>query len=131
MPITSLQQVTQCLLSSCNDITHNLITLLRIIKHIPSLLRNMLECLLESGRLILLIDSNRCNIIYTADQDEFNPAFVFTVTNTLLAQKSVDDGTQRTYISPYDSGSACVESPINIIFLFGSQPLTFSILSTL
>ena len=37
----------------------------------------------------------------------------------------------RPYISPYASGSDCVESPNAIIFLFGSHELIFFIRSTL
>ena len=62
-----------------NKIANNFITLLGVIKDMPRLSWYMLESLLKSWRLVLLLDSDRRDIIYSADKYKLDPALEFTV----------------------------------------------------
>lgn len=53
-------------------------TLVRLFKHMPIFFRHPLERFLEPGRLILLSDTNGVYVYDFSDEDEMDPAGVFS-----------------------------------------------------
>lgn len=62
-----------------NRLFHERIALFRVIEYVPGFFRDVLERLFESLWSVLLLDANGCNVVDSANENEFYPVLVFTV----------------------------------------------------
>jgi len=127
------RSVTLGRLLSCRDLVYEAAALGRILKDAPLGLWHAFKRLLEALGLVLVLDTQRSNVSDLSYQDQSDPVGESPAATfrPISASSSPSDGREPTHISPYDSGSLCVLSPMRIIFLRGSQPCNFLIRSTL
>lgn len=85
-----------------HDILDNRITLLWALKNMPYIRRHALESFLKSLWLVLLLDSNSCNVCNFTNEDQFDPTREFVVaTKSQLVRLGKRAWKERgTYISP-------------------------------
>lgn len=99
----------------------------------PDVPGHALESVLEPVGMVLVVDTDGSHVIDSADEGQSDPAGKCATTVKLVSQIALDAPkcSSSTYISPYASGSDCVESPITIILRFGSHELIFFMRSAL
>ena len=103
----------------------------------PNIARHAFKGFFESLGFVLRFNADSGNVFNLANEDDLDPVGIFTIAKCkgiMLTSRffrgrggreeekaTPSSRSWLTYISPYASGSVCVESPTRIIFRLGNQ----------